>query len=245
MFYESKYFSTWNGEKAVGEVDPDYMYFSRAIERMSLNFNMKQMKFIFILRNPVDRAFSHYLMTYRRGLETYNFEEALSYEKERITRDYRSNMHYSYFHRGLYYRQIKKIMKYTDKSNMLFLLTEELNNQPLECLKKCFKYLDISSDYIPKNINQKYHSATFPRSIFLARRAAKNSIERKFLRSIIPSRKLRSKIKRKFQSLNKTQKVDIVLNNKTRESLSDMYRAEDWRLAELIDRDLSHWDYNI
>jgi len=244
-YYESEHFSLWNREKSVGEVDPDYMYFNYCLERMSLYLNLREIKFIFILRNPVDRAFSHYLMTYRRGLETYNFEEALSCEKERINKNYRSNMHYSYFHRGLYHRQIKRFFKYTDKSYLLFLLTEELKNQPLECLEKCFKFLNVSLGYIPENIEQKYHPATVPRSVFLARLAAKDSIDRRFLRRIVPSRNLRAKIKEKFQSLIQIQNVDIVLSNKMRERLSNLYREENQRLSELIERDLDHWDYKI
>lgn len=83
-YYEKTYFSDWNSQPAVGEIDPDYIYFQNALERISLHINISATKFIFIFRNPVDRAFSHYLMTYRRGFEPLSFEDATEQEPNRI-----------------------------------------------------------------------------------------------------------------------------------------------------------------
>lgn len=60
-YYEDVCFSTYSGESAVGEVDPDYMYFEQALERIAEHLDLRTTKLIFVLRNPVDRAFSHYL----------------------------------------------------------------------------------------------------------------------------------------------------------------------------------------
>ena len=51
--YETQYFAEWDGESAVGEVDPDYMYFPQALERMAVNLDLREIRFIFLLRNPV------------------------------------------------------------------------------------------------------------------------------------------------------------------------------------------------
>jgi len=50
-YYENNYFCDWNGQKIVGEVDPDYMYFEVAVERILKHFDMNRLQFIFIFRN--------------------------------------------------------------------------------------------------------------------------------------------------------------------------------------------------
>jgi|LGOV01.1.fsa_nt_gb hypothetical protein len=145
-YYESEYFSLWNGQKAAGEVDPDYMYFTDFLRRLVLHFHVRQTKFIFILRHPVDRAFSHYLMTCRRGLERLSFEEAIAREDERIGQDYLFNMHYIYLQRGLYCDHILRFLEIADRSQLLFLLTEDLEREPLSALRECFEFLNVSTE---------------------------------------------------------------------------------------------------
>lgn len=64
----------------IGEVDPDYMYFPSALERISEHFDLSTLKLVFMLRDPAKRAYSHYTMTMRHGLETLSFEEAIDAE---------------------------------------------------------------------------------------------------------------------------------------------------------------------
>lgn len=58
-----------------GEATPIYMYWNPAIKRIK-DYN-PDMKLIFILRNPIERAYSHYIMEYKRDAETLSFSEAI------------------------------------------------------------------------------------------------------------------------------------------------------------------------
>lgn len=239
--YEATYFSEWNGEKAVGEIDPDYMYFEMAIERIAKHF--LNPKFIFVLRNPVDRAFSGYLMAYRRGLEKSSFEEALLLEEQRIKQGYFENLHYSYVQRGFYYRQISRLLDRWDISQMCFLLSEDLMSSPKETLAICCNFLGVSEDFVPTQIGKKFHQATVPRSLgvldFIQGQDSYRRIKQ-FLRHSVPNREWRAWIKKQLLALNQ-KPSDLSLKEETRLRLAEIYREENFKLAKLINRDLSHW----
>lgn len=243
QYYESKYFSGWNGEKMVGEVDPDYMYFEHAIERIVADLAIRSLKFVFIFRNPVDRAFSHYLMTLRRGLESLPLDEAIKVEKERICKSRRSRGFYSYIDRGFYYTQVLKFLEYIDISEMFFLLWEDLVDRPEDSLRALFEFLNVSTEYVPDNLNKKFHQASVPRSMFLLKRLRQEGAEKRFVRLMIPWEGLRRKVREKLVNLNMNNRVEISLGVSTRKILSNIYKEQNVLLAELIGRDLSHWDY--
>jgi len=110
-FYSNEYFSNYNGEKAIGEIDPEYIFFEDVPQRLRYDIS-SNLKLIFILRNPVARAYSHYLMTYKRGWDELSFEEAIKEEPQRIQKDFFSKHHQSYITRGYYSKQIKRYLEY-------------------------------------------------------------------------------------------------------------------------------------
>lgn len=242
-YYEEQHFSSCHGEPAVGEVDPDYMYFEQALDRMAVDLDLGTTKLIFVLRNPVDRAFSHYLMTLRRGIETFSFEEAIRQEDERISKDYYSNMHFSYIRRGYYLQQIKRFLAYTDRSNMLFILSEDLRNNTMDALTSCYRFLNIQEDVTPPDFDVQHHVAKAPRSKGLLQLILRESFAKKIFRLLLPSDFLRKKLRRNLLEMNQTSDHGLVLQEDTRLMLADTYQEHNTALAEFIGRDLSHWDY--
>jgi len=76
----SKYFKNANEKKVIGEITADYMFFDYVPERI-IEALGKNIKIIFMLRNPVDRSYSEYLFNVRRGFFKGTFEEAIQNEK--------------------------------------------------------------------------------------------------------------------------------------------------------------------
>ena len=241
-YYESEYFEEWRGESAVGEVDPDYMYFENVLDRINKHLDLTNIKFIFILRNPVDRAFSHYLMTYRRGLEQLSFENAIDQETSRIVGgDFDEKDHYSYVSRGFYLRQIEFFLKRVDRAQMLFLLTEDLKQDPKSCLKFIYQFLGVSIDYVPENIGNNYHGAKVPVSAKLQQRiAGGTTVEKRFLRLFLP-KPLREGLRTKLLSLNQKKGKGHTLSEETRRKLIEIYRSENHRLESFLGRSLKSW----
>jgi hypothetical protein len=83
-YYWDRYFSGWRGETAVGEARHRNLFLPYVPER--IRESIPNPKFIAIVRNPIKRAYSHWLHNYRIGLETLPFEDAIWEDIKRIER---------------------------------------------------------------------------------------------------------------------------------------------------------------
>ena len=108
------------------EVDPSYLFYKQASCRIK-NF-LDNSKFIVIFRKPLDRAFSHYLMSCYRGHEKLSFIEAIEKENERLAcdADLFSFINHSYISRGDYHKQLSLYLNEFDTSNFLFINFDNL-----------------------------------------------------------------------------------------------------------------------
>ncbi|MCD6143414.1 sulfotransferase domain-containing protein [Thermococcus sp.] len=145
-WYEKHFISSTSNYKAIGEASPLYMYLKEVPER--IHEVLPDVKLIFILRNPVDRAYSHYWHEVKIGYEKLSFEEAIEIEKERLSNgDIISIRHYSYLDRGKYIEQIRRFKKYFSKDQMLILFTEELRENPEKVMKTLFEFLEVDPNF--------------------------------------------------------------------------------------------------
>lgn len=240
-FYESAYFSERTVESAVGEVDPDYMYCEQSLPRIIQHLNPNSLKIIFIFRNPVERAFSQYLMNYRRGHESLSFEEAIATESSRIRLGHMENLRYSYATRGYYLRQVERFLQHIDRSRMLFLLSETLESDPVRCLQEVYRFLNVKEDFEPPNIGERFHQASAPRSHVLARKLQEQGLERRLLRRFIPSMSLRRSLRKWLARFNQAGQNTMTMDPEIHQQLVQDFSAENKRLADFLDHDLGSW----
>jgi len=226
-WYEN-FFKPINREKYIMEATTDYLNDKNSAKRIyeTLKDNVQ---FIVILRNPIERAYSQYKMRKREGKEKEEFCEVL-------LKDYKKNRDYSYIYRGLYYKQIKKYLKYYDISKFHFILFEDLINKKDIVLKKLYKFLNIEEIKIENDV--------FLNKDFIPKR----KLVFKILK-IIPNRykilikkvlRINKKgITRKIvgESFNKNIKLDY--NKFKRIYLKDINN-----LSKLIKKDLKIWKIN-
>jgi hypothetical protein len=126
----------------LGEATPITMYWADAPRRV-WEYNPR-MKLICLLRNPVERAFSHWNMERDRGADNAPFAEALRREAERC-RAALPLQHrvYSYADRGFYCEQIRRLWRFFPRAQTLFLKSEELTARPQETLYRVFAFLGV------------------------------------------------------------------------------------------------------
>ena len=137
-----KYFSPNDYSQVIGEATPIYMYWNKAIERIHV-YN-PQIKLIIILRNPIDRAFSHWNMERDKGRESRTFLTAILDEDSKINSpNYSQNKILSYLDRGHYSQQIKNIYNYINKNQLLILRSEDLRENPDNTLMNIAGFLSI------------------------------------------------------------------------------------------------------
>jgi hypothetical protein len=240
--YEQEFFSASLLEKAVGEIDPDYMYSEDALDRISAHFDMSKLRIIFLLRNPIDRAYSHYLMTLRRGQENLSFDEAIRQESARIKYDYFSRNRYSYVDRGFYLPQIRRFTDRVGRDNILLLLSEQLQDDPREVVRSCFQFLDVDPDYCVSNIEQRYHGASIPRSAGFVRWMMEGSRSKRVLRKLLPVKTLRAKLRKSILGMNESNTHIPPMSDSAFEYLSGLYRPALQDLADYTKLDLSRWN---
>ena len=143
---------------AVGETSPDYLFDPRVPARVHA-FD-PHMKLIVLLRDPVERAFSHWRMERRRGREPLSFEEALDREESELqselkllleTAGYRDGpFRTSYVARGRYAEQLERWLQLFSHEQLLVLLTAELSARPDEAMTRVARFLDIP-DWRPES----------------------------------------------------------------------------------------------
>ena len=138
----------------IGEATPSYVFCPRAPKRIVEI--LPDVKLIALLRNPIDRAYSHYRHLVRSGRETLSFEEAI--EKERKIRNqlekdksaHNSNLvTYSYLQRGIYINQLKLWFSFFGKDQFLILKTEDLASNPSKTYKRTLDFLGLP-DWEPR-----------------------------------------------------------------------------------------------
>lgn len=146
--------------RITGEASPSYMLNPLAPGRAAAL--LPGAKLIAILRDPVDRAFSHYNQAVRRGYETLAFEEALAKEAERlrgereklITGEVEKSLpfqHYSYRLRGHYMEQVEAWLRHYPRERLLVLISEEFYADPGREVKRVTDFLGIPPVALPRS----------------------------------------------------------------------------------------------
>lgn len=149
-FYKT-YFPFKKNGKLSGEATPYYLFHPLIPKRVFKHY--PNVKLIVMLRNPVDRAFSHYNMEKKMTKEDRSFEDAIKDELDKFeiinsqvllsSRYSNEHAHHSYLSRGLYQEQIVRWLTCFDKSQMLFLKSEDFFRDPQKELNKVFNFLKI------------------------------------------------------------------------------------------------------
>ena len=140
--------------KVSGEASPYYMVHPLAPERVRA-FD-PDMKLIAVLRNPAERAWSHYHHEVRRRVERLSFEEAIDAEEERLSGADRAmreaphhyshpHHHFSYLDRGRYAHYLEAWLNHFPRKNLFLLESEDLFADPDAVVNEIFAFLGLPS----------------------------------------------------------------------------------------------------
>jgi hypothetical protein len=151
-------------KRFTGESTAYYMFHPLAPQRIAET--LPETKFILLLRNPVDRAYSHYQYKVRRGKEPLSFEAAIDAEPERLAGEeekictipgYRSRAYFlhSYLARGIYIDQILRWQKFVPSDRTLIVDSTNLLKRPAETYQQVLAFLGVRS-WQPKDFGQHF-----------------------------------------------------------------------------------------
>jgi hypothetical protein len=134
-----------------GESTPYYLFHPEVPARVAAS--LPDVKLVALLRNPVERAYSHYQHRKRAGREKLSFEEALAAEERRLAggddlilvnqRYRRHHFHRAYFRRGLYAEQLERWLAYFPSDRLLVLRSEDFFERPAETYTEVLEFLGV------------------------------------------------------------------------------------------------------
>ena len=242
--YYEQYFNGHSDQKVIGEFTPDYSVYSFCPKRIKDTIGA-DVKILFLIRQPVMRAYSqynHYRVLNAEGASS--FEDVLQLNDREIqANEYNSWDDPKYYvGRGLYYEQLKRYIDMFGKQNILTIRFEDLISKNKDQLDRIYNFLGVDKHfkYTFENNNQ----TQIPKNkftnklLYLSRR----SFSKKLINSIkfIIPESLFQKIKKKFFS--KTISLPEKLENQKVIELTQKYFIQDIKKLEvLIDEDLSSW----
>ena len=125
-----------------GENTPIYLYWRPALPRIR-DYN-PAMKFIVILRNPIERAFSQWNMQRARGIEPLDFLQAVEAEANRIAAAAPKQLRkFSYLDRGRYGEQLERAFRLFPPEQFLVIKYEEFRARQREVVEGVFRFLSL------------------------------------------------------------------------------------------------------
>lgn len=136
----------------LGESSPYYAFHPDAARRIAAD--VPDARLIFVIREPVERAWSHYRYEVARGFETLDFADAFAAEHDRLQEtepaaQQRNHRHFSYAARSRYAEQLERLRSHFDREQILVIESELLFAEPEATMDTVFGHLGLTPMRLP------------------------------------------------------------------------------------------------
>jgi hypothetical protein len=163
-WYRSMFPTTYHKKKIIKkygdfltfEVTPWYIRKPWLAKR--IQNTLKNIKIITVLRNPIDRTYSHYHLALRDNKITKSFDEIIDEDMDTLKKSFSRNKDKDYFNnvvqnsflaRSFYAEQLEQWFKIFNKKNMLIVSSENLSKNTQDTLNTIFSFLNLNHQEIP------------------------------------------------------------------------------------------------
>jgi hypothetical protein len=157
-----------------GEATPYYLFHPLVPARASSL--LPDARLIVLLRNPVDRAYSHYMHNRRKGREWREFEAAVEQEiatfgdetralDDGVLKQAFNHQHYSYVQRGYYAEQLERWQQYFPRNRFLVIESDAFYTETGAWMERVCQFLHIDPPIkrgYPAHNRQEYVSELSP-----------------------------------------------------------------------------------
>ncbi len=195
-------------------------------------------KIMLCLRDPIDRAFSHYWHEKKKGKISFEFEEVLE----------NYDLYSSWLEPGFYAEHIERYLQYFNREQILCLHFETLKDNEREFMHQILHFADIDDDFEPSWLNKKSNEAG-------GKRTFSNRMWREFKRTVVQSnfestaRDLRLDHAAQYlegvpileKILQDRQEYEEGIDPALRAELLELCEPEIQRLENLLEIDLASW----
>ncbi len=238
-----KRFQNCSSSLIKGEYSPGY--FASLETPLLIKKHFPDAKLILCLRNPIERAYSHYFLSkIKRKIPPVSFEQILNnpYYKQ-----YRERL----IKPGFYYSHLTYWLKIFPRDQILILFYEDIKANPLKFIQNTYQFLDVDSQFSPPSIFRRITVLKEPKINFLnfynLNYTKKFLNQRSILKPIIKILKFfkigffLKRALRKNYAPPKTNLVKPKMESTTQEYLYQIYYEDIKNLEKLINKDLSFW----
>jgi len=229
-----KLFEGVTNEKAIGEASTTYLacpWTPKLIKE-----TIPDVKMIAVLRNPVDRAWSHYLMHAAKGHPMFSADFAKAIQETKVYRRAGETWKFGYISMGMYYEQLQRYYSIFEREQIKIIFYQDILDDIQGVLRSIFSFLGIDNSFITdtsqrKNVSQVTRSTKLDRIIYGQGRL------KKAITPFIPN-SMKSIVKERMRKLNKHKPT---LPSQQKNYLIETYREEIVKLQDFVNRDLSSW----
>lgn len=226
-------------DQICGDASTSYLYTAEKsikLIREMYGDRYRDLKIIILLRNPIDRAYSHYTYLIRNGFETRSFEEAIS---EKGIAEWKSKRWgFDYLAYGAYANQVAAF-KNTFPETKVWLLEDLKNGNRM--ISEIFQFLNVSTIDIKRVA--KANPSGIPKNRGVVNLLRRNPIIKTIGKSLPSS--MQQSLKGRRDRLMSKFLEKRPMNPETREKLQRHYREDIARLQEVIGRNLEHWLHSV
>lgn len=248
-----QYSNLFNADcKYRGESSTGYLFFEDFVENLKSN-SIEKPKFIVLLRNPIDRIYSHYWWLKGIGSETSKFRAAVLKDMNIIPNQslQLAEQHYkNYFQFGLYGKNIDRFYTAFGKENIHIITTENLHKNTLRTINSCFHFLGLRN--LEKAPDLNINRTKILRFPWIYKNVKKMVLGKSKFKKIIKPffpRILRNELNKNLYpliyKLTSTSKKYPEIETQDREWLQGLYLEDVRHLKQITGLDFNEWrDFN-
>jgi len=181
-------------------------------------------RFIYLLRDPVERTYSGYWHRVAAGREHKSFGKAI-----------RDNP--SYLDVSNYYGQLAVWLEYFPIESFLFVLFEELKENPEQVVKACFKFIGLDPESVQVSLEEAKNSSAYVNIVGRSFNRLFKALDHSGFNYVVPPY-VRGAIQKATRDYTKKYPK---MQEKDREFLREYFSEKKHNLESLIGLSLNHW----
>lgn len=236
-FY-SKYFIKGKTKEVIGEGSTSYFHNPDVAERIKSHCE-NNIKIIVALRNPIDRAYSDFLMGVNNGVEERSFSNALQVNVHEIQQFTKQKIEYSefswsaeYLQVGHYFEHLSRFIRMFGTENVYVVDFDRLHQKPFELTNDILLFLGLDKlENIDTEIINRFNPTLrkikkfIGNSNFVLMKRLFSTNFRNTIKKLIPQKEI----------------VKPSMSSEERLFLLDYYKEDINQLNEIVNFDTSKW----
>lgn len=220
-----------HNELAIGEVSNSYLYCPGTAAR--IRAELPDAKIVMILRNPIERLYSQFLMNVKLGkIAERDLLKEIAADQAKAIKGW--GVSHLYLEVGAYYAQVKRYFDLFPKEQIKVMFYDDYKRDPKKAMRDLFTFLGVDPAFEP-DMSQRYNEAGMPRfgklNYWLTQIGVYGLVKRLFSAGL----------KEKLKSLIYTRKNIPTIQPEEKAWLVEYYKVDVQNLSKLINKDLNHW----